>query len=68
MNPRYIIIDDKAYVWRELVKMRREQSRAIAKARQLTLFELKDDVRPTPHCTAAGRYLEPSLFALLDSE
>ena len=28
MNPRHIIIDGRAYVWRELVKMRREQLQA----------------------------------------
>jgi hypothetical protein len=27
------------------------------------LFELKDDCRPTAERTAAGRYLEPTLFA-----
>lgn len=68
MNPRYILLDGKAYVWRDLVKMRREQLQAVTKARQLTLFELKEDVRPEAHRTAAGRYVEPSLFALLDNE
>jgi hypothetical protein len=52
----------KPYIWRELVKMRREQLRAIAKVRQLTLFELREDVRPQSHRTAVGRYLQPSLF------
>jgi hypothetical protein len=62
MNPRYLLLDGKAYVWRELLKMRREQLRAIITARQLTLFELREDVRPGFHRTAAGRYLQPSLF------
>ena len=62
MNPRYLLLDGKAYIWRELVKMRREQLRAIAKVRQLTLFELREDARPESHRTAAGRYLQPSLF------
>jgi hypothetical protein len=29
----------------------------------LALFELKDDCRPEAERTAAGRYLEPTLFA-----
>jgi hypothetical protein len=68
MNPRFIVLDGKAYLWRELVRMRREQLQAIARARQLTLFEPKEDVRPEAHRTAAGRYLEPSLFTLLENE
>jgi len=35
-----------------------------AKAKQPTLFELKDDYRPPAERTAAGRYLEPSLSTL----
>ena len=66
MNPRFIVIDGKTYVWRELVKMRREQLQALAKQKQLALFEVKDDSRPEPQRTASGRYREPSLFAFLD--
>lgn len=62
MNPRVIVIDGKAYVWRDLVKMRREQLQAHAKCKQLALFELKDDYRPEAHRTASGRYRQPSLF------
>jgi hypothetical protein len=68
MNPRTIVLDGKAYVWRDLVRMRREQLQAVARARQLTLFELKEDSRPEAHRTVAGRYLELSLFALLENE
>ena len=67
-NPRTIVIDGRAYLWRELVRMRREQLQAIAQAKQLTLFELKEDARPTTHRTAAGRYREPSLFTVLENE
>jgi len=35
---------------------------------QPALFELKDDSRPAIERTAAKRYLEPSLFSLLDAE
>jgi len=62
MNPRHIVIDGRAYVWRELVRMRREQLRAIAQTRQLTLFDIKEDARPPAHRTPAGRYMEPNLF------
>jgi hypothetical protein len=62
MNPRHIVLDGKAYVWRDLVRMRREQLQAVTKARQLTLFEAMEHVRPEAHRTAAGRYTEPSLF------
>jgi hypothetical protein len=36
-----------------------------AMARQLALFELKDDCRPQAERTAAGRFREPTLFALM---
>ena len=67
MNPRFIIIDGKAYIWRELVKLRREQLQEIAKAEQMPLLELRDDCRPETDSTASRRYIEPSLFTLLDS-
>ena len=62
MNPRFIIIEGKPYLWRDLVRLRREQLRAIAQAKQLTLFEMRDDTRPTAHELATGRYQEPTLF------
>ena len=67
-QPTFIEIDGKRLVWRELVQKRREQLRAAAKAVQPALFELRDDSRPTCERTATRRYLEPSLFALLDAE
>jgi hypothetical protein len=67
MNPRHILIDGRAYAWRELVKMRREQLQAQAKRKQLALFEMKEDYRPETHRTASGRYRQPSLLALLEA-
>jgi hypothetical protein len=67
-HPAFIDIDGRRFVWRDLVQRRREQLRAAAKAAQPALFELKDDSRPTSERTAARRYLEPSLFTLLDKE
>jgi hypothetical protein len=64
--PRFIDIDGKRHLWRDIVKLRQEQRRAAAQAIQPPLFELHDDVRPASERTAAGRYREPSLFSLLD--
>ena len=61
--PRFIDIDGKRYLWRDLVKLRQEQREAARRAEQPALFELHEDCRPTTDRTAAGRYLEPSLFA-----
>lgn len=67
-HPAFIDIDGRRFVWRDLVQRRREQLKAAAKAVQPALFELKDDSRPAIERTPAGRYLEPSLFTLLDAE
>ncbi len=57
---RTIEIDGKRYQWRDILKMRREQTKA--RPKQGTLFELKDDRRPATQQTAAGRMQEPTLF------
>ena len=67
-QPSFIEIDGKRLLWRDLVQKRREQLKAAAKAVQPVLFELRDDSRPACERTAARRYLEPSLFTLLDAE
>jgi len=59
---RFIVIDGKRHLWRDVLRLRREQVRAYVNAKQPALFELKDDWRPPAERTAAGRYLEPSLF------
>jgi hypothetical protein len=61
MAPAFIVIDGKRYLWRDILKLRREQRKA-AKKHQLTLFELKDDCRPATQRTAEGRFSEPTLF------
>jgi hypothetical protein len=53
---------------RSVLVRRREQIAAVAKSEQPLLFELKDDRRPTADRTAAGRYLEPSLFSTRERE
>ena len=62
--PKFIDIDGKRFIWRELLQRRREQLAAAARVEQPALFELKEDRRPIPGRTAAGRYSEPSLFSL----
>jgi hypothetical protein len=60
---KFIEIDGKHYLSRDLLQLRRERLKASARSQQPPLFELKVDRRPEPQRTAAGRYLEPSLFA-----
>jgi hypothetical protein len=57
---RFIEIDGKRYVWRDILQKRREQRHSAPL--QPTLFELKEDARPPSERSAAGRYLEPTLF------
>lgn len=65
---KFIEIDGRRYSWRDILHLRREQKRAFAKAEQPALFELRDDRRPPASRTAAGRYLEPSLFTFPERE
>ena len=64
--PRFIVIDGKRHLWRDILKLRKEQVQAAANAKQPALFELLDDSRPRAERTVAGRYNEPSLFKVLD--
>lgn len=66
-KPDTILIDGHAYSWQQICEIRRQQLEAwkASQARQLALFELKDDTRPASERTTAGRYLEPSLLALI---
>ena len=62
---KFIVIDGKPHLWRDLLEKRREQLAAVAKAtEQPTLFVLKLDARPLTERKAADRYLQPSLFSL----
>jgi hypothetical protein len=64
-KPDTIIVDGHAFSWQRISELRRKQleARRADQARQLALFELKEDCRPEAERTAAGRYLEPTLFA-----
>ena len=62
--PRFIDIDGRRYLWRDLVALRRAQ--ATPAAQQPTLFTLREDHRPAGERNAAERYREPSLFTVLE--
>jgi hypothetical protein len=62
--PKFIEIDGKRFVWRDILQRRREQRMAAARIDQPALFELKEDCRSVSEPTAAGRYREPSLSRL----
>ena len=59
---RYVLIDNKRYEWKEILRLRRQQTEAERRAQQPTLFELRDDTRPASQQTARGRYEQPTLF------
>jgi hypothetical protein len=63
MKPKFIEIDGKRLLWRDVLELRRRAKQACANAVQPALFELHEDRRPPAHRTAAGRYQEPSLFS-----
>ena len=58
---RFIEIDGKRYLWRDILLRRREQVRR-ERQPQATLFELKEDARPVSQRSAARRFAEPTLF------
>jgi hypothetical protein len=66
-KPDTIIVDGRAFSWQRICELRRQQLEAwkAEQARQLALFELKDDCRPEAERTVAGRFREPTFFALL---
>jgi hypothetical protein len=64
MNTDVFMLDGRAYSWRHLVELRRQQLEALRKARgtQPALFELREDRRPLTQRTASQRYSEPALL------
>ena len=62
-GPKFIDIDGKRFVWRELLQRRREQL-AAARVEQPVLFELKEDCRLCLNAPPPDGYSEPSLFSL----
>jgi hypothetical protein len=66
-KPDTLMVDGHAVSWQRLCELRRQQLAAwkAAQPEQPALFELKDDCRPQTERTAAGRYREPTLFAVM---
>ena len=62
--PDTIMIDGRAYSWRQLCELRRQQvdTWTVNRPAQPALFALQKDCRPAAERKAAGRYLEPSLW------
>jgi hypothetical protein len=61
--PRFIEIDGRRYLWRDLVALRRAQ--ATPAVEQPALFTLREDHRPAGERNAEERYREPNLFTVL---
>lgn len=61
---RYVVLEDKRYLWADVKALRRAQMQA--RPEQPMLFELIEDSRPRAEREAASRYQEPSLFTLLE--
>jgi hypothetical protein len=61
--PRFVEIDGRRYLWRDLVALRLAQAQP--RAEQPALFELREDHRPSGERNAAERYCEPSLFTVM---
>lgn len=53
----------RRYAMRDIHRLYKEQRNEERRARQLTLFELKDDARPPSQRSADGRFSEPLLFS-----
>jgi hypothetical protein len=62
--PRFIEIDGRRYLWRDLVALRRAQAKPVEQ--QPALFTLREDHRPAGERDAGERYREPSLFTVLE--
>jgi hypothetical protein len=58
---RTIEINGVRMLWRDILKLRREQQKAERQPHP-TLFELQMDIRPSTQQTASARYENPTLF------
>jgi hypothetical protein len=63
-SPRFVVIEGKRYLWRDVLALRRQQLAGVREEIQPALFPLVEDARPKAARTAAGRYSEPLLFDL----
>jgi hypothetical protein len=56
---RYVLLDGKGYLWRDILKVRVKQETL---ARQSTLFEMYEDAQSVRQRSADDRYSEHTLF------
>jgi len=59
---RTIEINGVRMLWRDILKLRRDQQQKAERQPQATLFELKEDSRPASTATTERRFNEPTLF------
>ena len=59
---RSVELDGRRYFIWDVLNRYKEQRVAERKARQLLLFELREDSRPKSQTTVKGRYEEPTFF------
>ena len=64
MTADRFMLDGRAYSWRQLCELRRQQLDAIRTSRgtQPPLFELREDHRPPSQRSASDRYRQPGLL------
>ena len=69
-KPETIVVDGHGFNWQRLCELRRQQLEAwrAEQGRQLTLFELREDFRPSAERTASGRYEQPTMLSLIDAD
>ena len=63
-KPDTLMVDGQGFSWQRLCELRRQQLEAwrSSQERQLALFEVKEDCRPSAERTAAGRYEAPTFL------
>jgi hypothetical protein len=66
-RPDILIVDEHSFNWQRLCELRKQQLDAWreSQARQLALFELKEDCRPAAERSASGRYEAPTMLDLM---
>jgi len=62
--PKFIEIDGKRFVWRDILQRRREQRMAAARIDQPALFELKEDCRSVSEVPPPGATASPACSRL----
>jgi hypothetical protein len=66
-KPDILIVDGHGFNWQRLCELRKQQldTWRESQARQLALFELKEDCRPAAERSASGRYEAPTMLDLM---